>query len=101
MTAKHRERVAQLARRKQEVEARHDDELERAAAEHRGLHGTNRLRKASRTNYIVCTRLDTRSARGETPTLAPPLCTSAGGNNYENIAVACDVKRFPLPTAVR
>lgn len=48
VTAKHKERMAEAARRKKEVEAKHDDELQREAEQQRALHEDNQLRKAKR-----------------------------------------------------
>lgn len=47
VTAKHKEHLAEVERRKKELEAKHDEELQRAAGEQHAIHQDNRARKAS------------------------------------------------------
>lgn len=46
VSAKQQERLKELERKKLEVAAEHDRELQQAAEEHRALHEDNQLRKA-------------------------------------------------------
>lgn len=45
--ARQKERLAEAAKRKKELENKHDEELQRVAKQQRALHECNQLRKAT------------------------------------------------------
>lgn len=54
VSAKQKEHLEELERKKLEVAAQHDRELQQAAEEHRALHEDNQLRKARVETMHAC-----------------------------------------------
>lgn len=63
MTAKQRERLKELERKKLEIAAEHDRKLQQATEEHRALHEDNQLRKASVRVFVKRNHGNSRSSR--------------------------------------
>lgn len=65
MTAKHRDRLAEAERRRKELAAKHDEDLERAVGEQRALHDENKMRKVVHTSLLAILRRSTTHSRGK------------------------------------
>lgn len=77
VSAKQKERLAELERRKLEVAAEHDRELQQAAEEHRALHEDNQQRKARGPARGEFLRPSWRSKKWLVACAHVPVCRSA------------------------